>query len=337
MKKCLFALLLASSFVNAAPLDDLAGGQVGRIEYASITPHNRWEYVREFKKNTTAAVVWGDLVMPKTINGKVGAVVLMHGSLGVRPDQSNVWLKQLNEAGYATFVVDSFKPRGISETDTNQAQLDVSANIADGFYALKLLASHPQIDRNRIAIMGYSRGGQVTYESYWDTARRPIIKDDLKFAAHIAVYPGGCTVRTRLDRGNTNNVPMLALLGGKDVAHGGVENCTNLYKDVNEKSGANVKWKIYPNAYHGFDGFSKWHVVANAESFKDCSLEVFVDPKRAGLGEARNFKTGAAINSWDEWTAARKSCIGKGRADGGDESVRREAVKDVLEFLKDMK
>jgi len=43
------------------------------------------------------------------------------------------------------------------------------------------------------------------------------------------------------------------------------------------------------------------------------------------------------INGWDEWKAARKECIGKGRADGGDESVRREAVKDVLEFLKEMK
>lgn len=337
MKKCLLALLLASSFASAAPLDDLAGSQVGRIEYASITPPSRWEYVREFKKNTTAAVVWGDLVMPKTINGKVGAVVLMHGSIGVTPAEYSVWVKELNEAGYAAFVVDSFKPRSIAETDTNQSQLDIAAGIADAYFALKLLATHPQIDSKRIALMGFSRGGQVTFESYWDDARRPIIKDDLKFAAHIPVYPGGCTIRTRLDRGNTNHVPMLALLGGKDIGHGGVENCTDLYKDVNEKSGANVKWKIYPNAYHAFDGFAKWHMDPKAESTKDCSLEVFVDPKRAGLGEARNFKTGAAINGWDEWKVARKACAGKGRADGGDESVRREAVRDVLEFLKEMK
>ena len=82
--------------------------------------------------------------------------------------------------------------------------------------------------------------------------------------------------------------------------------CTDLYKDVNEKSGANVKWKIYPNAYHAFDGFAKWPFNPQAESAKNCSLEVFIEPKRAGLGEARNYKTGVAINSWDEWKAARK-------------------------------
>ena len=87
MKNCLLALALVSCFASAAPLDDLAGGQVGRIEYASITPPSRWEYVREFKKNTTEAVVWGDLVMPKVISGKVGVVVLMHGSIGVTPAQ----------------------------------------------------------------------------------------------------------------------------------------------------------------------------------------------------------------------------------------------------------
>jgi hypothetical protein len=34
--------------------------------------------------------------------------------------------------------------------------------------------------------------------------------------------------------------------------------------------------------------------------------------------------------------AARKACAGKGRAHGGNGSVRREAVKDVLEFLQEI-
>ncbi|MEQ1536388.1 MAG: hypothetical protein ABL923_10970 [Burkholderiaceae bacterium] len=56
-----------------------------------------------------------------------------------------------------------------------------------------------------------------------------------------------------------------------------------------------------------------------------------------GLGTARNFKTGATINGWEEWNAARKECKTTGHAVSGDTSVRTEAVKDVLTFLQSLK
>ena len=52
MKKvCLNAMMavclgLGAGFAHAAPLSDLSAGQTGRIEFNSITPPNRWEFVR---------------------------------------------------------------------------------------------------------------------------------------------------------------------------------------------------------------------------------------------------------------------------------------------------
>lgn len=334
----LIAVSVTAIHADADTLTDLSGGQTGRIEYTSITPPNRWEYLREFKQNTKDVVVYGDLLMPKTAaDTKVPAVVLSHGSGGVNPALFDVWAKELTSAGYAVFIIDHFKPRGIDSTAANQTQIDISAGIADVYNALKLLSTHPKIDARRIALSGFSRGGHVTYEAYFDAARKPIINNDLKFAAYIPVYQGGCAVRIRSDRGNTNNVPMLALFGGKDDAVGDPQNCIDMFKDVNANANANITWKVYGSAYHGFDGFSPYRYDRNAQTDRNCTLEVDVLSVPKGLGLARNFKTGAVINGWDEWNAARKECKTTGHSVSGDSSVRAEAVKDVLVFLQGMK
>ena len=69
--KCLLvasALSLSGMSTNAAQLVDLSAGQTGRIEYQSITPPNRWEYLREVKQNTKEVVVYGDLAPEKRIS-----------------------------------------------------------------------------------------------------------------------------------------------------------------------------------------------------------------------------------------------------------------------------
>jgi dienelactone hydrolase len=343
LKPSIFSMLLlafsaTATISNAAVLADLSGGQTGRIEFASITPPNRWEYLREYKQNTKDVVVYGDLLMPKNAgDSKVPAVVLSHGSGGVNPALYDVWAKELTAAGYAVFIIDHFKPRGIDSTVGNQAQIDISAGIADVYNALKLLATHPKIDARRIALSGFSRGGHVTYEAYFDAARKPVVKDGLKFAAYIPVYQGGCAVRIRSDRGNTNNAPMLALFGGKDDAVGDPQNCIDMFKDVNANAGANVTWKVYESAYHGFDTSAPYRFDRWAQTDRNCTLEVDVLSVPKGLGAARNFKTGATINGWDEWNTARKECKTTGHAVSGDTSVRAEAVKDVLTFLQSLK
>jgi len=333
LKQLLLGLLTVTAMCSAyAQTDSLADGRSGRIEFQSITPPDRWQFVRKNLENTKTVTVFGELLMPKRINGKVPAVLISHDSGGVTPKLYDPWAKELNNAGIAVFIVDSFKPRGIDSTTNDQGQVDVSANVADALYGLKLLATHPQIDAKRIFHMGGSRGGTAVFETYWDMVRKAVITDDLKFAGHIPLYQGNCNTRFRFDRGNTNKAPMLALMGASDDGTP-ADACVAYYTELNQ-AGANIKWKIYPDTFHGFDGTAAKTYLPQGVTAKSCSIEVFITNVRGGgLGDARDYKTGAVINGFGEWGKAFGACNGRGYTVAANPSARDQAVKDVLAFI----
>lgn len=309
------------------------GPTSGRIEFDSITPPDRWQFVRRVLDKTKPARVYGDLLMPGTAAGKVSAVVISHDSGGVSAKLYDVWAKALNKAGFAVFLVDSFKPRGISNTTNDQGQLSVSADVADALNALKLLATHPQIDSRRIFHMGGSRGGTAAFETYWDMVRRAVISDDLKFAGHIPLYQGNCNTRFRFDRGNTNKAPMLALMGGADDGTP-ADACVAYYTELN-RAGANIKWKVFPHAFHGFDGDGRQTYLNQGVTARNCTLEVFLtDVKGGGLGEARDYKAGTVINGWAQWNLAFSGCNSRGFTVGENQAARAQSIRDVVEFVR---
>ena len=323
----------ASKPVAQTPTTSWQGPQSGRIEFDSITPPDRWQFVRKVMENTKPAKVSGDLLMPRNVNGKVPTVLISHDSGGVTAKLYDVWAKELNNAGVAVFIIDSFKPRGIESTTNNQGQVDVSANVADALYGLKLLATHPQIDAKRIFHMGGSRGGTAVFETYWDMVRKAVITDDLKFAGHIPLYQGNCNTRFRFDRGNTNKAPMLAFMGGADDGTP-ADACVAYYTELN-RAGANIKWKVFPGAFHNFDGSTQQTYLAQGVTAKNCSIEVFLtDVKGGGLGEARDYKSGMAINGFAEWNKAFAACNSRGFTVAANGAAKDQAVKDVIDFVK---
>lgn len=335
MKRLVLALALAGGAVvaHAAPLTDLSGGQTGRIEFRSITPPDRWQFVRKNLNNTKEVTVYGDLMMPASGDQKVPAVVISHDSGGVTPKLLTMWTPSLNSAGIAVFIVDSFKPRGIHSTTDNPGQIDVSADTADALHALKLLAAHPRIDAKRIFHMGGSRGGTSAFETSFDMVRKAVIADDLQFAGNIPIYQGNCNTRFRYDRGNANRAPMLGLLGGADDGAPAAA-CVAYYTEL-KAAGVNVTWKVYPGAHHNFDGSTQKTYLAQGVTAKHCSIEVFMtDVKGGGLGEARDYKTNAAINGFAEWNKAFAACNSRGFTVGAHSSAKDQAVKDVIAFIK---
>ena len=70
MKHLIISLFVAAQCLQAvaAPVSDLAAGQTGRIEFTSITPPDRWQFVRKNKDNTKEVTVYGDLLMPRRVN-----------------------------------------------------------------------------------------------------------------------------------------------------------------------------------------------------------------------------------------------------------------------------
>lgn len=326
--------VLACTGSFAAPLADLSGGQTGRIEFNSITPQSIWSYARKNTTDTKTVTVWGDLLMPKNANSKVPAVVYSHGSTGISPAAFDVWAKELNNAGVALFVVDSYKPRGISETQTNQDQLSPGGQIADALNSLKLLATHGKIDASRIFNMGFSRGGSIAYYTAWPMYQRPVDTNGAKFAGHIAAYPGVCEVRYRADASDKATAPILIALGTKDDIIN-ESTCKGYMAEV-AAAGNNVVVKSYQGAYHGWDSLNRFGYLQNSHGAYDCNMELqMTDKPGGGVGQnAKNIKTGKAITGYDDWNAAVKGCMQhKPMSYGGDDKQRAALVADVLNFI----
>ena len=137
-------------------------------------------------KEAPAVGIFGDLVFPQG-HRRVSAVILIHGSAGITGAERG-WVAHLLRVGVATFMVDSFTTRGITGVPTEE-KLSRAGQVVDAYRALELLATHPRIDRNRIALMGFSRGGGQTIMASVQRFRRNHLPPWLDFAAYLAFYP----------------------------------------------------------------------------------------------------------------------------------------------------
>src|SRR4029079_8523101 len=116
--------------------------------------------------------------------GKLPAVVLMHGSGGVRPVMEG-WKRPLNSMGISTFVIDGLSGRGLTSVNQDQAKLGRLNFILDIFGALEILARHPRVDPERIVLMGFSRGGQAALYASLKRFNEMWNRSGAQFAAYI--------------------------------------------------------------------------------------------------------------------------------------------------------
>lgn len=320
----------------AAPTENMAGGQTGRIEFNSITPTSMWPYARRNTTDTKPVTVYGDLLLPKNASGKVPALVLSHGSSGVSPYAYEVWAARMNAAGVAVFIVDSFKPRGISESVHDQGVLSPAANVADALNGLRVLATHPAIDASRIYHIGFSRGGTAAFYTAWPMYQAPVDTGGARFAGHIPVYPGMCNIRYRADAGARATAPIFIAAADRALEDWGDSAVCERYARELAASGQPVTYKEYPGTYHSFDGRSKFAYYQDATTGKPCDMELqMTDVPNSGVGRnARDFKTGRTLETLPEWSAAVKACVTNTRLRaGGNEAQSDALVRDVLNFI----
>src|SRR5262249_19851528 len=139
------------------------------------------------KKDGKPAIIAGELRIPKPGTDRLPAVVLVHGSDGIGSN-SGMWAGELNKAGFATFIADSFTGRGITNTITDQAQLSSYAMMNDAFAALAVLAKHPRIHPNKIAVMGFSKGAIPALYASMKRFQSAFAPEGASFAAYIGFY-----------------------------------------------------------------------------------------------------------------------------------------------------
>ena len=225
--------------------------------------------------------------------------------------------------GIAAFVIDNFTGRGVVETATDRSRLSSMADAAGALAALRLLATHPAIDPKRIGVIGFSRGGSVAIDSALEPIRRAVIDDDLRFAAHVAVYPG-CSV-TQVSA-HLDGSPILMLLGGKDD-YTPAPACL-AHADVLRADGAAVSVVVYPNAYHGFDSKAPPHFSPRRTTLRHCRGATDLDEGVFTMQKGDQGVTGA------DAVAELKACAERGVTLGGDPEAREKAPHDVADFLK---
>jgi dienelactone hydrolase len=180
--------------------------------------------------------------------GPSPAVVLLHACNGNWRQLDERWAKRIASWGYVTLTVDSFGPRGLANTCTSGAPVDL---VHDAYRALDFLVRKPFVDPTRVAALGFSQGGWLTLTSVEHGIVEKLARH--KFRAAVAFYPP-C-----LDFKDDMTVPTLILVGELDDWTPADE-CRSMVDGrddygISRQKGAGVPINliVYPGAYHAFD------------------------------------------------------------------------------------
>jgi dienelactone hydrolase len=194
--------------------------------------------------------------------------------------------------------------------------------VADAYRALEMLAKHPRIDATRIAVMGFSRGGQSALYSAMNRLYGTLgPTNNLRFAAHIAFYPD-CVTSYRADT-EVSDRPIRILHGSADN-YNPVAPC-RAYMERLTKAQKDVQLVEYPDAHHVFDGpFVRTPLV----------LPAAITTRRCQLAEADDSEI---INRETQkpFTFA-DACVEKGTTVAFNEAANAKARAFVREFLTEV-
>jgi dienelactone hydrolase len=186
------------------------------------------------------------------------------------------------------------------------------------YRALEVLSKHPRIDPNRIAIMGFSKGGVAGLYASLERFQQAYAPANANFSAYIAFY-AGCT--TYIDDEKVSNHPIR-------VYHGAADDwvppttCRDYITRLRAQ-GRDAQFIEFPGAHHAFDKPDEKAPTAlpQAQAFRKCRWAE--NPR----GTIINAETGQVFGPNDP-------CLERGVHVGFDPAAAAAARASVKEFLK---
>lgn len=274
------------------------------------------------------AIVTVQVFLPRKRDGKVPAMIIVHGSGGVREKREVAYAREFNAMGVAAVVIDSFSPRGIASTVRDQSQLSSYDMVLDAARALNVVAKHPAIDPARIGMIGFSKGGTVVIKAA--LRQYALAGSEAGFALLIAMYPWCGDMP--LDFRTVDGAPLHMLLGAQD-RYAGVDSCREFAKKY-EAQGGNLTLRIYPDAQHDWDvpGSTHW-IDAAGENASRCVYDE--------ISPGTWVERGSRIKVMDSGKPtgnskkASASCMTYGVSGGYNAEVRTQSMQDIRGFVRE--
>ncbi|MFM2484284.1 dienelactone hydrolase family protein [Celerinatantimonas yamalensis] len=264
----------------------------------------------------TPTMIAGVLRLPSACSQPL--VVLLHGSSGYH-DQIDEWVARFNQQSIATFVIDSFTGRGLSNVDTNQSDLGRLSSIVDAYAALARLCQHPSIDAKKIALMGFSRGGQGALYAAMSRFSKRFSQAPNHFAAFVSFYPN-CSFQY-IDDTQLVDRPIRIFHGECDDFNPIA--ASQMFTQRAQQAGADIQLISYPDAQHGFDSQALPERIFRSKSQSTRHCQIIEQTP----GQLINQATGNRFSYSD-------TTIERGTHLGYQAKAAQDAQRRVSEFFK---
>jgi carboxymethylenebutenolidase len=176
--------------------------------------------------------------LPETLDGPVPAVIALHGAGGNISGMER-YAVMLAAEGFGVYLLHYFDRTGVEPADLQSMKSNFPLWMKTLWDAISFVETQPHVDRERIALLGFSLGA---YLSLANSAIDPRVKAVVEFF-------GGMPKEMRLFMRRL--CPVLILHGEADPTVP-VEEAYQLQKLL-EKKGIAYEIEIYPGAGHGFE------------------------------------------------------------------------------------
>jgi dienelactone hydrolase len=252
-------------------------------------------------------------------------VVITPSSGGEKADRETFYAQELAKTGIAGIVVESFRSRGLTNSVQDQSVLSSWATENDAVGALRWLAADQRFHKDRVGIIGVSKGGATALNTAFAVRRRWTGVGDLAFAAHAPIVPPCGYVQRNP---TTTGKPIFFMLAELDDQTPAAP-CVNLAEAIRKAGNAKVEVKIYEGAHHAWEALgTKSYFDPKAQNYRNCRGTVEDDGTLIT-------SEGQALPRRGEQQQMAKTCMTLGtHCCGGTAALKAEATRDLVSFFR---